>query len=41
MRPLLTALVLALVAPVAAHYGELGAQPADIPADLLPPDFRA
>src|ERR1700690_1111961 len=28
-------------APVAAHYGELGAQPADIPADLLPPDFRA
>ncbi len=28
-------------APVAAHYGELGAQPADIPADLLIPDFRA
>jgi ribonuclease HII len=28
-------------APVAAHYGEPGAQPADIPADLLPPDFRA
>ena len=28
-------------APVAAHYDELGAQPADIPADLLPPDFRA
>ena len=28
-------------APVAAHYGELGAQPAAIPADLLPPDLRA
>src|SRR5580700_1614155 len=28
-------------APVAAHYGELGPQPADIPADLLPPDLRA
>jgi len=28
-------------APVAAHYGELGPQPAETPADLLPPDFRA
>jgi ribonuclease HII len=28
-------------APVAAHYGELGTQPGEIPADLLTPDFRA
>ena len=28
-------------APVAAHYDDLGAQPAEIPADLLPPDLSA
>ena len=28
-------------APVAAHYDDLGAQPPEIPADLLPPDLSA
>jgi ribonuclease HII len=28
-------------APVAAHYDDLGAQPAEIPADLLAPDLSA